>query len=279
MESFYVTLPSNVKNGGTLSRYTTPLPYTLLLPGRWEVALTEMYIPHAWHNVDSTNNVVGYYEGERESGMPIATPPAEEMNDVVRYHSPLKDHETFTEMMTHTNKMLTLTRVKLPQGYYNTIQELLHAIHSSMSPLAQHNMGFKLNLDRTVTFNGKRNAYLQLNHDLAEMLGFKYNTLGGKITGEYASDEKRGLYSAVVYSDIILPQVVGDVQAPVLRFVPIDGKQGKLMVHRFPSPDYVPMARNTIDSIEIDIRTDHGAPIVFHYGKVLCKLHFRPSRQ
>jgi len=284
MDSFFVILPSNVKNGGTISRYTTSLPYDLNLSGSWEVALTEMYMPHSWNNVDSTNDRFEYYEGERVEGMPINTPPAALVPDTSCYEveDGIDDGNTIPTLMSHVEEGLhgnSTTSVRIPNGYYDTIKELLQAMHASLSPVAKHNIRFRFNRDRTVSVFTKRKAYLYLHSELAAMLGFTQLKLKGKVTGTYASDEKRGMYSGIVYSDIVLPQVVGNVQSSVLRFVPLDGKPGHLIVHRFETPDYLPLARGNISKIDIEIRTDHGEPIVFQYGKIMCKLHFRPCHR
>ena len=268
-----------MQDGGIISKYTTPLPHTVTLQGRWESALTEIFIPHAWNNVDESSNMFEYYEGEGGEGLPPTTPPAKFL-PIGRGWYDVGVDAGFMGVLSHvTEEERTMMQVRIPRGYYNTIQEVLHAIHDSMTELGRRNIHIVYNMDRTISINCVRKSFLQLSQPLADMLGFVERKIEGRVVGEYASDEKRGLYSALVYTDIILPQLIGNVQAQVLRFVPIDGKPGKLMVHRFPNPDYVPLARHSIDSIEIDIRTDHGAPLVFQYGKILCKLHFRPCRQ
>jgi len=280
MESFYVTLPSNVKNGGTMSHYITELPYTLELSGKWEVALTEMFMPHSWHNIDDSNNVINFYEGSREAGMVPTTPTATnlETNNSWRY----KDQEETTTVHTHVNASTNastrvFTRTLLPVGYYDDIAHIVDAIHNSLSPLAQQNIQISKNFDDTLTIKLQRQARFWVTKEMGDMLGLADPYVSESVRGLHPVDLKNGLYSAVIYTNIILPQIIGNVQAPVLRVVPVDGKPGKLMVHRFNSPSYVTLARNSISNIEITIRTDHGEPIVFHSGKVLCKLHFKPS--
>lgn len=285
MEGFYVTLPSNVKNGGTMSNYTTVLPYHLDLAGKWEVALTEMYMPHSWFNIDDRNNTIEYYEGHREEGMPPTTPAAMnvETNNSWNYNKSAEadDVSGGDRVFTHVNLSLNrgfISQTVLPNGYYNTITDIIDAIHQSLSPLAQKNIRISKNFDGTLTVRTENDAYLWLNENLTQMLGFEESYLKDTVKGAYVADIKNGLYSAIVYTDIILPQIIGDSQASVLRVVPLDGKAGKLLVYRFPTPDYIPVVRSSVSSIAINIRDDHGDPIVFQSGKVLCKLHFRPSR-
>jgi hypothetical protein len=280
-----------VANATSISEYTTVLPYTLELYGKWEVALSEMYMPHSWYNIDSTNNLFEYYEGESAKGLPAITPPATHVitNNSSNYGSELTSESVFTHVnkqmrgMTQTflhtrenKQMLSLTQAILPVGYYNSVDTVLEAIYNSLTDLGAQNISLKKNFDGRVAIKTSRNAYIWLSYGLAQMLGFDEWDLRGSVVGKYPADIKNGLYSVMVYSDIILPQIVGNVQAQVLRVIPIDGKPNDLMVYRFPSPDYVPVARSTINTIDIRIRTDHGENLVFQSGKAMCKLHFKP---
>ena len=42
-------------------------------------------------------------------------------------------------------------------------------------------------------------------------------------------------------------------------------------------PHYIPVSRNNIDTIEIDIRSEFGEPIYFTSGTVVVKLHFKKT--
>ena len=53
---------------------------------------------------------------------------------------------------------------------------------------------------------------------------------------------------------------------------------GDSINHNYIQPHYVPVCRNNIDNIEIDIISDIGDPIHFVSGKVVVKLRFRPKR-
>ena len=80
-----------------------------------------------------------------------------------------------------------------------------------------------------------------------------------------------------IYSDIVDYQFVGDEQAPLLRIVPTGdvNKALNFTSKIFDSPHYIPVARNNLESIEIDIRNHLGYPILFTSGEVVVKLHFK----
>ena len=80
-----------------------------------------------------------------------------------------------------------------------------------------------------------------------------------------------------IYSDIVEYQFVGNEQAPLLRIVSTGEANSNLNFTSkiFDSPHYIPVARNNIDTIDIDIRNHLGDPIYFTSGEVVVKLHFK----
>jgi len=55
MKSFYIYLPSNVKNPfreNTTSNFTTNLPSVLRLSDNWEVGLVEICFTKSWYNIE-----------------------------------------------------------------------------------------------------------------------------------------------------------------------------------------------------------------------------------
>jgi hypothetical protein len=82
-----------------------------------------------------------------------------------------------------------------------------------------------------------------------------------------------------LYCDCIDYQYIGDTFAPLLRVVAVPNElnYGDNVNLIFDSPHYVPVSRNTINTIEMSILDDIGELIKFNYGKVLIKLHFRPK--
>ena len=66
------------------------------------------------------------------------------------------------------------------------------------------------------------------------------------------------------------------MNAPLLRLVASNQTNGlNFMSKVFDSPHYLPVSRNNINTIEIDIRSSLGDPIYFTSGEVVVKLHFR----
>ncbi|GIY33195.1 hypothetical protein CDAR_213841, partial [Caerostris darwini] len=75
--------------------------------------------------------------------------------------------------------------------------------------------------------------------------------------------------------DIVQPVVVGHVEAPLLRVVRISGKDGDVINVLYDRPHYVPVIRQSFQTIEIEIRLNSGNLVPFERGKFIIVLHFR----
>ncbi len=80
-----------------------------------------------------------------------------------------------------------------------------------------------------------------------------------------------------IYSDIVQPQLVGDVVSPLLGIVPVKTARGSRQVFTFKSPTYLPVSKQDFSSIHVKLRTPKGKPIPFpeNSTNVVCMLHFR----
>ena len=94
------------------------------------------------------------------------------------------------------------------------------------------------------------------------------------------------LSSLYVYSNLAKHQLVGDTEAPLLAIIPIlshdaagaQRQQGDQQYFAVNPPYYIPVALPALDTIEIELKTDWGAPFPFSndtIGKVCSRLHFR----
>ena len=78
------------------------------------------------------------------------------------------------------------------------------------------------------------------------------------------------------YTDIVTHQYLGDRYSKVLRVVALDSSPYTSYVNKiYDAPHYIPLERNNIETIDIDIRDDRGNPAQFDGGTVITKLHFR----
>ena len=75
--------------------------------------------------------------------------------------------------------------------------------------------------------------------DIGQMLGFSPNKVISRTsTAERAVDLEHSFHDLYVYGDIIQSQYVGDALVPLLRIVPVEGKDGERISKSFIRPQY-----------------------------------------
>jgi hypothetical protein len=90
---------------------------------------------------------------------------------------------------------------------------------------------------------------------------------------------ERGFNTIYVYSDVIKYQIVGDIQAPLIGTVPVQGKRGEQVYWSFSPAYYIPINKTAISTIELRLCNETGDLVPFDEGSdVLCKMHFRRRR-
>jgi len=267
---FYITLPSNTHPDSKTGDYCIRLPTTLNLDGRWEVALTEIMFPHAWNNVNSTSAPNDPYLNKQNDFMVL--------------------------LKSHTFLMITVR-----PGYYANPYELLEALeHAYQHAMTQHWKNEKDTFtddDKIAMYSSVRFWYdslqkrvtvsidfdhvqqLVFSRHLQYMLGLEDPLVEiQKTTAKYPIDIRGGLDALYIYSDILVPQIVGNTYAPLLRICHITGKHSEIVHKVFNAPNYIPVIAHELSKIDISIRTDIGNVVPFLYGKVICKLHFKKKR-
>ncbi len=268
MNQFYLTLPSNsidrrsaaVTN--TQGEFRTYLPHRISLDGDWEVALCEIIYTHSWYNVDRGK------EGKDRSII---------VND--------------------TTKGQTLL-CEVEPGFYETVDEVVAAVNTAMSRICavlDVPVAAKFTYDsqskRVVIRLTKRSqsTMLFMGQKLRYMLGFDLEDLTRivrthqsdqpvTIKAKYPVDLRGGLDTLYVYCDLVSNQVVGNVTAPLLRVVAVQGHHDEVVSALFANPHYVPVCKREFDTVEINIKDDKDDSVKFLYGKTIVKLHFRRKK-
>ena len=240
--SFYVTLPSdssmNYFPENKISHFITRLPTPIELKGSWEIAITEFLYPHTWMTINPKNNLIGFDLGDGK---------------LIGRH--------------------------IPTGYYDSIPDLLKAISI---PDHQNKISFHYSkISKRVRVKVKNKAKVILQDGLAQVLGFEPRVIAAPTDSEvsvespYVADVNAPYDVLFLYSDIVEPQIVGDVLAPLLRIIKVTGQDGEVVLNKFDRPHYLPVSRKMIDTLEIVIRTRTGDLTPFERGRSYVKLHFR----
>lgn len=241
--SFYLTLPSdsslNFFPENKISHFITRLPTPIELVGDWEVSLCQLIYPRTWHNVNADNNLIGFDLGDgKELGR------------------------------------------RIPHGFYSNVPDILKAI-----VIEDHRdkIAFNYNpVTKRVRIKVRNGARVILHDGLCQMLGFDPCEIASTddesektIFSPYAADPSAQFRVLMLYSDIVEPQIIGDIFAPLLRIVNVTGEDGDTICVQYDRPHYLPVSRKRIESLEIVIRTHIGNLTPFERGRSYVKLHFR----
>ena len=142
---------------------------------------------------------------------------------------------------TDETEEITTARTRIEAGYYQgpqilvktTNKALLRALPANVERLSYSVITHKMTLTMmsNVVFLGDMNTTI---------LGFRDNPLIGPNDGtdivkeaDSVVDVSRGFESLYVYTNVVKPRVVGDSHVPLLRIVPLSGRQGDTVSKTF----------------------------------------------
>lgn len=259
-DQFFITLPSNTEKDSTASNFRVKLPNHIKLDGEWEVGLAEIIYINSWFNLNAQNynNLIQI-----------------KLSDVPG-HAKLHD------------------KIFIPPSYYESIDELLNALNIEIKRRQHYKINGRLLIqfgyDRhsrlvSLTVDPKYIDYVILSPRLHEILGITYagkgyfkqveHTYPYVVHGIRPPDLSSHIETLYLYCNIIENQIVGNILAPLLRIVDVHGKYGQIANKIYDNPHYIPLLLKDINFIEINIKNDMNEYIIFEFGKVVVKLHFR----
>ena len=245
----------------TLTSFNTKLAKAIIPDdNKWEVALVEISFPKSWINV---------LEGENEIYI--------EQNLKVKY-------------------------LTIPVKQYSNNYEFYHAIDECFA--SNHELGIAVYfIEKTghIVFESSKGGVVYLSGKLALQIGFESDVVlaykpdicsaliskhhkflrhGNRIKLINLVNVNIGYDILYIYTDCIEQQLVGDVQAQLLRNVCVNNFDSiPMQTTSFESPHYIPVARRDFDTIDINIRDETGRKVPFQFGHIVVKLHFRLRRQ
>ncbi|MDI9313017.1 MAG: hypothetical protein QM535_22595 [Limnohabitans sp.] len=271
MDSFYVYLPSNVKdpfNRNTTSNYSTNLSSTLRLDESWEVALSEISFNKTWYNIDE-NFFVGIINLDEETYIKTETNPGNydirglinEINKKILELDPLnsKEDSNLPKFVYNEDDKKTLIKI---------------STESKLFPLVSSN------LMEILGFNELANVYDDFFDDRMELCAKYLKDLHEEYISEKSPHLSQGNDTLFVYCNIVQQSFVGDTQAQILRIIKVpEANYDKPLNFIYDRPNYFPLVSNEINSIEINIKDDADENVRFNDGKLYVVLHFRKRKQ
>ncbi len=260
MSQFYVTLPSNTNGFGTntTAEYRVNLARTVELNGEWEVGLVSAQYPFTWHNLVGQSIFV-YFMGVKSPI--VARVPDGNFNSIAEL------------LRTLNYSYIECVRKSAPDLKNMTIWNTDSAMSALSIIYSEPLKKIEIVIDTRLI------RFIKLGDHLKYTLGLSNNVISNSYNvAKYSPDITGGFSSLYVYTDIIKPQIVGDVEASILRIIPCQGVFGQNVVHDYTNIHYVDVLTKRFDSISVSIKDDTFTPIAFQYGKVILKLHFRKKR-
>lgn len=220
-----------------ISHFITRLPTPIELTGEFEVSLCEFFYPHSWNNVTDANNSFSY-----------------DLGDGKVYNG------------------------EIMEGYYHSVEDILHAITNIDAFEGRIELSFDT-ITKRVKIELRKNAKILFKEGMARMLGFypiwyedQYPIVR---MSPFIADPCVDYRVLMLYTDIIEPQMVGDIFAPLLRIINVRGNDGDMVLEQYDRPHYLPVNRKSIETLEIAIRLHNGNLVPFERGRSYIKLHFR----
>ena len=238
----YLNLPSN--SSMNYFQNNTLTHYTTDLDGAWEIGLAEIQYPHNWHNV--------------------------------------KNNEAWLNIHFYKESELQKHLVLLPYGYYSSAKRIIKAIEGKMHRTKLKNkfhVAFN-EINHKIDMKVKKDCQVIINPLLQSILGFRQAIFpAGKYVSNWVANVKKGSNSLYVCCPLVEPRMVGDAQVPLLRIVPVAGRDGEMITRVLDPIQYCPLLQRRFQTMEIDIRDDTGSMVPFERGRAVATLHCRKRKE
>lgn len=282
-DQFYIVLPSNSSMryfaDNTTTHFVTQLPQPVRLEGSWSVALTEIQIPLTFQHVST--------DVEGRLVILDSIPRSDTVAIVLLDDIPISKDNTDVSQM---RGRITVSSVVRP-GIYSNIETLLeeinnlHCVKGHLEFILERGGYVTVKRicleDECETFDHILKLPEKLNKilgfDKAQSISFRNNEIS--VLSDRPANLSMGLPAILmVYTDICEPYVTGDVHTRMLRAVPLGSEHytyGSTRIKTFSPPMYLPLLFHSFQTIEIDIRDQHGQLLPFDCGTLTVTLHLK----
>ncbi len=265
MDDIYLTLPSNTMDfpTNTPAEFRVALPNSLELNGEWELGLVEIQYPYSW------NNLQGGTDTSKQDNWFLINMQPSYYNGVIEVHVPAGSYSDVDNLIIAIQE--AVKNWKPPQDTKSKKSFDL----SQLFKISYDKMYRRVKIKLKPT--GIKAAVCGENLQYVLGYGGGWSRLFTKPVNyaNYPPDLSAGFNTLYVYCDLVQPQIVGNILAPLIRTVPISGEFGETVDKVFLGPHYIPLRTKSFDTIEFSIKTDRNKPVLFNFGKVIVKVHLR----
>ena len=282
---FYMYLPSNSQEDNYTGNFTEHLAENIHLEGEWEVALTEIIYPYTWNNLPQLI--------EKDDIVSTAVYVKLKNGDVVYSFLEEGQYSTITTLLLAFTRCFKkrIDKFKKLEDIDNNTNNITQDIVNfpgthSMSDFVRLTPD-KVTKRITLKLDKTQIAGVSFSKRLGYMLGFETNfitvpptePISAKnrwysVRGTYAPDLKVDGNVFYIYCNLVLPQLVKNSSAQLLRIVHTGGEYGTSVEKTFQHRHYIPLIINNFSHIHIDIKAETGKYIKFTSGKSILTLHF-----
>lgn len=122
---------------------------------------------------------------------------------------------------------------------------------------------------------------MKLDNVLATILGFSKNDFlkPGTTSGDMTPILERDINNLYIYCSIVDYTRVGNIEAPLIRTLPLSSVRKQLINREFVNKMFVSINRNVINRIDISVRDDMGEIVPFHGGITVLTVEIRPLNE
>ena len=194
----------------------------------------------------------------------------------------VKNKEAWLKVHFYKKSEIQKHLVLLPDGYYSSAKRIIKAIDGKKHRTELKNK-FDMNfneINHKINMKMKKDCQVIISPLLQSMLGFRQAIFpAGEYVSDWVADVKKGLNYLYVYCPLVEPRMVGDAQVPLLKIVPVAGRDGEIITRVFDPIQYCPLLQRRFQTVEIDIRDDTGSLVPVERGRVVVTLHCRKRKE
>lgn len=267
--SFELTIWQRKMGSNSFIEQTYLRPF--ILDQHYEVAVTQINLPHTWINVDSEENGMklimegksfmlskGYYRTVADVARGVEKALC---GGVVYKHV---QNEALGKLVLDKNAHLFIaTNIARALG-------MLSEDENDIAPLLKLLYGQNI---QPLTDNRHPGFVLLTNSDKTSHASFIIPLPPETICAHQLS--RKTFQSILVTSDIVRDSFVGSETVPILFKHDVNTKPGFLEVIAPKQPDYKRLREYVFDRLKIELNDSQGRPILFQGGEMSVTLHFR----
>lgn len=298
-DDFVVVLPSN-SNLDTHPKnrpdeYEVRLFRGVDLQGDWEVALLNIQYPHNWFDVVEKTTIHWMYTSRR------TTMTAQDIAYRLKLGYQVEFKTCVLELLSPDDADYRHSANTIWPGHFSSAQEFgdyisrtiennLKAAKLRQTPSVKYSFDFETRAGSFHTSYGTLLMFTSSTY-LPDLLGIKADAITPREIDDISAVEIPQLYmfggpsksnfakidSIYVYTDVVKPQLVGDVEAKLLGIIPVRMRSEETQFFSFDQPLFLPVKKTSFSTITIKLRSSRGQAIPFpKYSKeVIVTLKFR----